>query len=140
MPEHHPVPGSCLCGGVRLELTPPFELASFCHCGNCRKHSGHAGSVAMKVPIEKMRIVSGEELIEHFQPGPGLAIRFFCRVCGSSLFGMNDVDSDEAWVRLGVLDADPGVRPSRHTWVGSAPAWLPVPDDGLPRYDRRPTG
>jgi hypothetical protein len=38
MPEQHPVSGSCLCGGVRFELTPPFGPASFCHCGNCRKH------------------------------------------------------------------------------------------------------
>ena len=54
MPEISVVPGSCLCGGVRFELEPPFELASFCHCGNCRKHSGHAGSAAMKVPMEKL--------------------------------------------------------------------------------------
>jgi hypothetical protein len=140
MPEQHPVSGSCLCGGVRFELTPPFGPASFCHCGNCRKHSGHAGSVAMKVSAEQLQIVSGEELVEHFQPGSGLVIRFFCRVCGSSLYGMNDLDAGEAWVRLGVLEADPGVRISRHTSVASAPAWLPVPEDGLPRYDKRFTG
>jgi len=137
VPEISVVPGSCLCGGVRFELEPPFELASFCHCGNCRKHSGHAGSAAMKVPMEKLRILSSKELIEHFQPGPGLAIRFFCRRCGSSLYGMNDLDAGEAWVRLGVLDADPGVRPSQHTWADSAPAWLPVPEDGLTRFPKR---
>jgi hypothetical protein len=117
MPEQNPVSGSCLCGGVRFELTPPFGPASFCHCGNCRKHSGHAGSVALKVSAEQLQIVSG-----------------------SSLYGMNDLDAGEAWVRLGVLEADPGVRISRHTSVASAPAWLPAPEDGLPRYDKRFTG
>jgi hypothetical protein len=137
MDDSEIIPASCLCGGVQLELTPPFLAASSCHCGNCRKHSGHLGSLAMEVPKAQLRLLSGEELIEHFQPAPGLAIRFFCRRCGSSLYGMNDLESETVWVRLGVLDADPGVRPSRHTWVDSAPAWLPVPEDGLPRYGQR---
>ena len=93
--------------------------------------------MALEVPREQMRLLSGEELLESWQPAPGLAIRFFCRRCGSSLYGMNEPDSETVWLRMGVLDADPGLRPSRHTWVGSAPAWLPVPDDGLPRYESR---
>jgi len=34
--------GSCLCGGVKFEITRavgPFEL---CHCARCRKASGSA--------------------------------------------------------------------------------------------------
>jgi len=50
---------------------------------------------------------------------------------------MNEPESETVWVRMGVLEADPGLRASRHTWVDSAPAWLPVPEDGLPRYSRR---
>jgi hypothetical protein len=50
---------------------------------------------------------------------------------------MNEPESETVWVRMGVLEADPGLRPSCHTWVDSAPAWLPVPEDGLPRYSRR---
>jgi hypothetical protein len=91
----------------------------------------------MKVSVGHLQIVSGEELVEHFQPGSGLAIRFFCRVCGSSLYGINDLGAGEAWARLGALEADPGVRISRHTSVASAPAWLPVPEDGPPRYAER---
>jgi len=137
MSEHHPVPGSCLCGDVRFELTPPFVVASCCHCEHCRKHSGTFGSVAIEVPVEQMRLVAGEELLERIQPAPGLAIKIFCRRCGSSLFGRNEPDSETIWVRMGVLDADPDLRPSRHTWVHSAPAWLSVPEDGLPRYGQR---
>ncbi|MGD0274098.1 MAG: GFA family protein [Gaiellaceae bacterium] len=139
MPENDPVPGSCLCGGVRFELTPPFELASYCHCEYCRKHSGNFGSVSMEVPREQMRLLSGEELLESWQPAPGLVIRVFCRRCGSGVYGIDEPESETIWVRMSALDADPGVRPSRHTWVSSAPAWFPVPEDGLPRYEQRPT-
>jgi hypothetical protein len=140
MPESSAIPGSCLCGGVRFELEPPFELASFCHCENCRKQTSTFGTVSVEVPRERMRFLSGEELLKSWQPGSGLVIRVFCGRCGSGVYGVDAPESETVWVRIGVLDADPGVRPSRHTWVSSAPAWLPVPDDGLPHYDQRPTG
>ena len=38
----HPVHGSCLCGGVRYEVTAPFLRSNYCHCERCRKHSGAA--------------------------------------------------------------------------------------------------
>jgi hypothetical protein len=121
-----------------MELTPPFGLAIFCHCEYCRKQSGHMGTVAVQVPLAQVRVLAGEDLIEHFQLAPGVIFRFFCRRCGSSLYGVDSLDSDEIWVRMGMLDADPGVRPSRRLWVGSAPPWLPVPDDDLLSFEQRP--
>jgi hypothetical protein len=47
---------------VRFELEPPFELASWCHCEHCRKHSGNFGSASIEVPVEQLRLLSGEEL------------------------------------------------------------------------------
>jgi hypothetical protein len=38
-------------------------------------------------------------------------------------------------VRLGSLDADPGIAPQYHSFVGSKAAWETLPDDGLPWYD-----
>jgi hypothetical protein len=67
-------------------------------------------------------------------PGGGMA-KAFCDVCGSSLFGGSWPDGPEVSIRLGTLDDDPGIRPQFHNFVADAPAWLPVPDDGLPRYD-----
>ena len=40
-------------------------------------------------------------------------------------------------MRLGAMDADPGIRPRWHQWVSSAPEWEPLPDDGLPRFQGR---
>jgi hypothetical protein len=138
--ESEIVPISCLCGGVRMELTPPFSIASSCHCEHCRKHSGSFGSIAMEVPREQLNLVSGEELLESFRLGPGTTIRVFCRRCGAPVYGMDEPESETVWVRMGALDGDPGVRPSRRTGVGSAPSWLPVPDDGLPRFAQRADG
>ena len=40
--------------------------------------------------------------------------------------------------RLGALDGDPQVRPSRHSYVDSRAPWDELPDDGLPRYPDAP--
>jgi hypothetical protein len=42
-------------------------------------------------------------------------------------------------VRMGVLDEDPGVRPGMRVFTADAPAWDPVPDDGLTHFPAGPT-
>ena len=126
--------GSCLCGGVRFEVTLPFRRASHCHCSRCRKHSGTFGLTQGRVPRERFRLLGGEELLRVFRPAEGAAVKAFCGTCGSSLFGGSWPDGDEVSVRLGALDADPGIRPQYHSFVDSRAAWDELADDGLPRF------
>jgi PhnB protein len=129
-----PVRGSCLCGGVRFEITQPFRRANHCHCSRCRKHSGTFGETQGRVPRDGFRLLQGEELIRSFRPVEG-AVKAFCSVCGSSLFGGTWPDCGEVSVRLGALDDDPGIRAQYHSFVASRAPWDDVPDDGLPRYE-----
>jgi hypothetical protein len=107
-----PVRGSCLCGGVRYEVTAPFRRANYCHCSRCRKHSGGSASAQGRVPREGFRLVSGAELIPE---GPEVSIRF------------------------GTLDDDPGIRPQFHSFVDSKAAWEELSDAG-PLPSLRPGG
>jgi hypothetical protein len=127
-----PVRGSCLCGGVRYEVTGPFLRANFCHCSRCRKHTGAAASAQGRVPREAFRLLAGAELLRVFRPPGGMA-KAFCAECGSSLFGGDWPDGPEVSIRLGTLDDDPGIRPQFHNFTADAPAWLPVGEDGLGR-------
>lgn len=128
-----PLTGSCLCGGIRFELTAPFRRANHCHCSRCRKHSGTFGLTQGRVPRESFRLVQGEELIRVYRPPDAMA-KAFCSVCGASLFGGTWPDGPEISVRLGALDGDPGIRPQYHSHTASAAPWDEIPDDGLPRY------
>jgi len=128
--------GSCLCGGVRFELTLPFRRANYCHCARCRKHSGSNASAQGRVPREGFRLVAGEELLTVYRPGDGGMAKVFCRVCGAALFGGTWPDGPEVSVRLGVLDDDPGIRPQYRSFWGSKAEW-DQPED-LPHYERRP--
>ena len=41
-------------------------------------------------------------------------------------------------VRFGALHGDPGIAPQWRQWLSSAPDWVPIPDDGLPRFPETP--
>ena len=127
------ITGGCLCGGVRYVLRAPFLRASHCHCSRCRKHCGTAHSTQGRVRREDFELVSGEELIRAYAPEGG-AVKAFCTVCGSSLFGGSWPEGEEITVRLGSVDGDPGIRPQFHTFVGSKAVWDDIADD-LPQYD-----
>ena len=100
------VGGSCLCGGVRFEVTLPFTRAIHCHCSRCRKHSGAFGLTVGHIPREQFRLLEGEELIRVYDPGG--ALKAFCSVCGSSLFGGQWPEGERISIRLGAMDGDPG--------------------------------
>jgi hypothetical protein len=129
------VGGSCLCGGVRFEVTQPFLRASHCHCSRCRKHSGTFGETQGRVPRSGFRLLSGADLLQVYRPEPDAAAKVFCSVCGSSLFGGTWPEGDEVSIRLGALDDDPGIRPQFHTYVASRAPWEELPEDELPRFE-----
>ena len=133
-----PLRGSCLCGGVRFEVTGAFLWAGHCHCSRCRKHSGTFGGTQGRVPREGFALLAGEELIRVFRP-PGGRVKAFCSVCGSSLFGGSWPDGDQISIRLGAIDGDPGIQPQLHTFTASKAPWDRI-CDGLPEYPERYTG
>jgi hypothetical protein len=126
------VTGGCLCGGVRFEVTGPFLRANHCHCSRCRRHSGTAVCTQARVRREHFRLLSGDELIRVYGRGAG-AVKAFCSVCGSSLFGGTWPEGPQVSIRLGAFDGDPGIRPQFHTFVDSKAPWDAITDD-LPQY------
>jgi hypothetical protein len=138
MPEL-PLTGGCLCGEVRFEIDQPLPSAGWCHCTRCQRRTGGPASVQGRVAAGSLRIVAGEELVRVYLPAEGFG-KAFCSACGSQLWSCERDSGAVRAVRLGVLDGDPGVRPSYHQFVAYAAPWQPLPDDGLPRYpERMPT-
>src|SRR5712691_1026778 len=133
-----PLTGGCLCGGVRYEVTGPLVSAGYCHCTRCQRRTGTAASVSARIAPGSLRILSGDELIDSFDPPDGFA-KVFCSGCGSALWSRNPEDPNVISIRLGTFDSDSGIRPSYRQFVAYAAPWEPIPDDGLPRFpERRP--
>jgi hypothetical protein len=139
--------GSCLCGGVKFEVEPPFIQASHCHCDRCRKHSGTAVCTQARVWRKQFRLLQGEELIKVYGSASARdsgvtrkarphAVKAFCVNCGSSLFGGDWPEGEQVSIRMGAFDDDPGIRPQFHTFVESRAPWDIITDD-LPQYAER---
>ena len=129
--------GSCLCGGVKFELTEAPETLRYCHCESCKKLSGGAATLNGRVPASAIRILEGEELLQTFLPTEGSS-KTFCLACGSNLFGGGWPDSPVASVRATALDDAFDARPSAHIFARSVGPWETLPDDGLERFETRP--
>jgi len=129
--------GSCLCGGVRFEVTEAFEAVSACHCTSCKKISGGTGTVSGRARTDAIRILEGAELLRTFQPAEGVA-KTFCSECGSNLFGGGWPASPYASVRLSAIDSPFDRKPEAHIFVRSVAPWETLPDDGAERFDLRP--
>jgi hypothetical protein len=130
--------GSCLCGGVKFEITRavhPFEL---CHCGRCRKASGSAFFAWLVVQREDFKLVQGEDLVKTFEApvreSPPAYCTNFCNRCGSSVPNPSG-DSPYVEVPAGLLDDDPQIRPDRHIFVDVKSPWFDIRDE-LPQLDQ----
>jgi hypothetical protein len=128
--------GSCLCGGVRFEVAGPFDFVASCHCTTCKKLSGGAGTTSGRIATDAIQIRAGRELLRTYQPAEGSA-KTFCSVCGSNLFGAGWPESEVSVVRLTAVDSGLEQRPEAHIFVRSVAPWETLPEDGLPRFERR---
>jgi hypothetical protein len=128
--------GSCLCGGVRFEISEDFASLTFCHCTNCKKIAGGVGTASGRVHSTAIRVVEGRDLLTTYRPPEGTA-KTFCSTCGSNLFGGGWPDSEWASVRLTTVEGSLDRSPQAHLFVRSVAPWETLPDDGLERFETR---
>jgi hypothetical protein len=136
------VRGSCLCGGVKFEITGALLRPLNCHCSRCRKQHGAAFRSRVRVRAADLRWVQGEELISYYESSPDFR-RGFCRVCGSPVVNRpgpnykpalaNPAVALELGIPLGLLDDDPGVHPECHVFIANKAPWFEITDD-LPQF------
>ena len=133
MPEEK-LSGSCLCGSVRFEVTPPFTAFRYCHCSRCQKASGSAHAANAFLPLGQFKWLSGESAIKRFDlPTAQRFAVWFCSQCGTrvphQLRGREDM-----LVPAGALDQQPEQRPENSIFWGSRAKWYVSPGD-MPRHE-----
>lgn len=126
------VNASCLCGGVRIEISGKLGPLVYCHCSRCQKAQGTAFGANADVRGRYWRYGSGEELVHEFESSPGV-FRAFCSRCGSPLYSRRVSAPDVRRIRLGILDEDPGRRALAHFHVASKAPWFEIADT-LPQF------
>ncbi len=111
----------------------------YCHCRSCRKTTGSVHAANIAFAKDALEWVQGEDLVQRYvdqTENPGYS-RWFCKNCGSFVPCLTR--KQDFWVvPSGLLDEDPGIRPSaqifweEHVPWGAAVESLPKHDGGGP--------
>lgn len=120
--------GGCLCGAVRYRVEGPLGEAHACHCGQCRRQSGHY-VVGVDVNWDHVRI-EGEADLRWYEASP-IARRGFCGRCGSKLFWVSEEYGGS--IHAGSLDAPTGLTLKSHIFVADKGDYYEIADD-LPKF------
>ncbi len=122
--------GGCLCGAVRYQLTPPLRPSIACHCGQCRRTSGHYVS-ATAVPRQNFTLTRSDGL--KWYRSSAHARRGFCRECGSSLFWSADA-RETISIMSGTIDGKTGLHTAAHICVADKGDYYEL-NPSEPQYD-----
>jgi hypothetical protein len=131
--------GGCLCGAVRYEYRGEIGTAGYCHCIDCRRISGSAFGISVRVKAAGFRVVRGTPKGFTKTGDSGRPVtRFFCPDCGSPLYTLPPLHPETVFLKAGSLDDPTLVRPDRQAWMRSKVTWAEI-DPGLKTYETNRT-
>ncbi len=126
------VTGSCNCGGVKFTVTGELREVIACHCGQCRKQSGHFYA-ATSAADKDLQINDAGSL--KWYAASDDAKRGFCSECGSALFWRRN-GGEYTSILAGSLDGDAGgIKLDLHIFVADKGAYYEI-NDGLPQSEQ----
>jgi len=93
---------SCHCGAIRLELDLPDGLVGprHCTCSICRRR----GAIVASVPVDRLRVVAGQEHLSLYRFNTRAAKHYFCSICGIYTHHQRRSDPGEFSFNIGCLD------------------------------------
>ncbi len=98
--------GRCHCGAVQFEAEADLEAGTLrCNCSICSMSRFWLAFV----PVERFRLLAGEDSLADYRFGPGRIRHRFCTTCGVKPFGMA---SDGSGVALNVMCLE-GLTPTQ---------------------------
>jgi len=131
------ITGGCLCGAIRYAADGQPRYAGFCYCADCRKASGSGYVPFLGFASNAVRF-SGDarQFVSRSAAGTD-AVRNFCPVCGSLVFGGRVGEDLEHTIYAGSLDDPSHFEPRIAIFARDRPAWADIPP-GLTVYERLP--
>jgi hypothetical protein len=116
--------GGCLCGACRFEYSGAVGAANYCHCSDCRRATGSAFNIGVRLNRAEFRMVRGASraFTKTGDSGRDLS-RHFCADCGSPLFTSPPSHPDWVFVKAGALDDPISVKPEYESWTCSEVPW-----------------
>ncbi len=124
-----------MCGAIEYSFSADRLDVTACHCGQCRKWSGHVWA-SVNAAYDSLKVAKGEDQLGWFRSSD-YARRGFCKSCGSALFWHGD-KLDEYKHRIaiaaGTLDQPTGADLAEHIFVVDKGDYYELAD-GLPQKE-----
>lgn len=121
--------GGCLCGAVRYVAEGEPLFAGHCYCADCRKASGSGFVPFMGFASSAVRFRGQTRQFRSKSFRGSDAVRNFCPLCGSLVFG-GEVGRDESHtIYAGSLDDSSCFQPKVAIFARDRPSWAPIPPD-----------
>ena len=121
--------GGCACGRVRYSAKIDNDEAYLCHCRMCQRATG---SVSIAFKHVRQADVKWDGEPDWYDSSP-IAIRPYCRECGSSLGFQFKEGSENMDLTVASFDDPSGFKPKHHFGAESLHrAWINT--EGLPEY------
>lgn len=117
--------GGCLCGAVTYRVSGPLDPVIGCHCGQCRRTSGHYAA-STDVASDNLEIIDTENALTWYRSSDA-AERGFCGRCGSNLF-WRKIDGAGIAIGAGTLDDTSGLDMHRHVFADFKGDYYDIPE------------
>jgi hypothetical protein len=119
--------GGCLCGALRYEARGEALYAGHCYCADCRKASGSGFVPYMGFAREAIRFTGASRAFAVRAANGNEAVRNFCPVCGSLVFGGPRDSAATFTLYAGSLDDPSQFAPTAAIFTSGRPDWAVLP-------------
>lgn len=94
--------GRCHCGAVvfEVELENGLQNLLRCNCSLCRRK----GAIMSGVPVDKLKVIRGEENLSLYQWNTKTAKHYFCKTCGIYTHHQRRINPNEYGFNIACLD------------------------------------
>jgi hypothetical protein len=121
--------GRCLCGEVRYQVRGDLRGVIACHCGQCRRTSGHFAAMT-SAPSAHIELTASDQL--RWYQSSDTAERGFCARCGSNLF-WRQKGRDAISITAGTLDTPTNLSIEEHIFVADKSDYYTINDEAPKR-------
>lgn len=116
----------CCCGNSAISPIGEPTTNAICHCNNCRARTGSAFGWSTYFVEAAIKSVSGP-LNEYVIQGPNPQIRYFCAICGTTLFWKTETIQGKVGVAGGCF-TDPVMTEPQESYADDfRSGWVKLP-------------
>lgn len=121
----YPIEGGCQCGGVRYRITGEPVFLSVCGCEDCRKQTGSAFGMSLRVKKDDFELLSGELKTWSRSSVSGNPVDCaFCPDCGNRMWHAPHSVPDCIHIKPGTLDDPNAFVPRYASMTSNIPDWV----------------